>query len=633
MFPSKISTTRVNFFNTLFWLLILSISASSFAATSELSPIEIAKIQRGAGFEYAVQGIQAENPALDWRVKFHNEGVDIVQVKTLVKKPLKLRLSRIGNAQKLYDLDTVKPVIIGNSASYQKKNVEEWYVNGPLGLEQGFNVPKPMGKELVLEIETSWLAESQGENIQLSNGDNSWYFGALYAVDSSGQTLPSKMKVENGRVRLEVATHDARFPIIIDPILTKKATLVASDQKAYLGLGRSVAISGDGNTAIVGSDGNAAYIYSRTTTGWLQVQKLVKPNTLRCNSNNPAWFGWSVALSKDGSTAMVGASGIFTLYIGGFIPVPVFHSCGDLPVYRKQGSKWVLEKILTTPSVSVGDMFGSSVSLSQDGNRAIVGAQLTKCTSIADICGAAYFFERGASGWTSPKRFVSATTYDISQGYFGATTTMSADGLWAMVGAPGGDTAWAFQRQAASTGWKIIQAIKFPATRLTKDFGTAMALSAVGDKAVITAESATNITDCKGDYNDCGAAYSFVRQGTKWTLQSIFTANDSHSYNYFGESLAMSANGNRVIVGTSSADCINGNCGAAYLFDRIGTTWVQQGRVTGPSAGLGGTDLGGDFGGAVSISQGGTNFLVAARRDNCAVGKECGRVYHYTISP
>ena len=633
MFPSKTSTTRVSFFNTLFWHLILSVSASTLAAASEMSPIEMAKIQRSAGSEYAVQGIQAENPALDWRVNFHDEGVDIIQEKAYVKKPLKLRLSRIGNAKKLYALDTAKPVITGNRASYQKKNVEEWYVNGPLGLEQGFNVPKPMGKELVLEIETSWLAESQGKNIQLSNGDNRWFFGALYAVDSSGQTLPSTMKVENGRVRLEVATRNARFPIIIDPILTKKATLIASDQKAFLGFGRSAAISGDGNTAIVGSDGNAAYIYRRTISGWLQVQKLVKPNTLRCNRNNPAWFGWSVALSKDGSTAMVGASGIFTLYIGGFIPVPVFHSCGDLPVYRKQGTKWVLEKILTSPSVTVEDMFGSSVSLSQDGNRAVVGAQLTKCVANANRCGAIYFFERGANGWAFPKRFINATTYDVSQGYFGATTAMSADGLWALVGTPGGDTAWAFQRQAAPTGWKSTQAIKFPAARLTKDFGTAMALSAIGDRAVISAQSATNIADCKGDYNDCGAAYSFVRQGTKWTLQSIFTAKDSHSYNYFGESLAMSANGNRVIVGTSSADCINGNCGAAYLFDRIGTTWVQQGRVTGPSAGLGGTDLGGDFGGAVSIDDDGANFLVAARRDNCFFGKECGKVYHYTISP
>lgn len=414
--------------------------------------------------------------------------------------------------------------------------------------------------------------------------------------------------------------------------MTKKATLAASDASAFGGFGRSVAISGDGDTAIVGSDTNAAYIFKRNATGgWTQAQKLVKPGNLRCNSNG-SWFGWSVALSKDGSTAIVGASGIFVFY-SGFIPIHLFYSCSDLPVYKKQGNQWVLEKILTAPSVTTGDMFGSSVSLSADGNRVIVGAQLTKCAANADKCGAAYIFERGANGWTNSKKFVGATSYDAQSGFFGATTAMSADGLWALVGAPGGDTAWSFQRQAAPTGWKQIQTIKFPASRLTKDFGTALALSSTGTRTVFSAESTTNNADCKGDFTDCGAAYSFTRQGNQLKFESVFTAGDSHSFNYFGESLALSANGKRVVVGTSSADCANGNCGAAYLYDRVGAAWVSRGRVTGPSAGSGGTDLGGDFGGAVSLDEAGLNMLVAARRDNCSAGQECGKVYHYVLTP
>ncbi len=415
------------------------------------------------------------------------------------------------------------------------------------------------------------------------------------------------------------------------PYLTKKSTLAANDESAFSGFGRSVAISGDGNVAIVGSDNNAAYIFKRNKLGgWTQAQKIVKPNDLRCNSNG-SWFGWSVALSNDGNTAIIGASGIFVFY-SGFIPIHLFYSCSDFPVYKKQGSQWVLEKILTEPGVTSGDLFGSAISLSQDGNRAIVGAQLTKCATNTSKCGAAYLFERDINGWTNPKKFVGATTYDAQSGFFGATTAMSANGLWALVGAPGGDTAWIFQGQAAPTGWKQIKKIKFPAARLTKDFGTAMALSASGSRAVISAESTTNVADCKGDFTDCGAAYSFMRQGTKWTSESVFTAADSHSFNYFGESLALSADGKRVVVGTSNADCANGNCGAAYLFDRVGTAWVQRGRVTGPSAGSGGSNLGGDFGGAVSLDRAGLNLLVAARRDSCAAGKECGKVYHYQLT-
>lgn len=415
------------------------------------------------------------------------------------------------------------------------------------------------------------------------------------------------------------------------PYMTKKATLAPNDPAAFGGFGRSVAISGDGNTAIVGSDNNAAYIFKRNgASGWVQAQKLVKPGNLRCNSNG-SWFGWSVAMSNDGSTAIVGASGIF-VYYSGFIPIHLFYSCSDLPVYKKQGNQWVLEKILTAPSVTTGDLFGSSVSLSADGNRVIVGAQLTKCAANSNKCGAAYIFERGANGWTNSKKFIGATTFDAQSGFFGATTAMSADGLWALVGAPGGDTAWSFQRQAAPTGWKQIQTLQFPDSRLTKDFGTALALSSTGARSVISAESTTNEGDCKGDYTDCGAAYSHTRQGSQLKFESVFTAADSKSYYYFGESLSLSADGKRVVVGTSSADCANGNCGAAYLFDRVGASWVQRGRVTSPTAGSGGTDLGGDFGGAVSIDQAGLNLLVAARRDHCNVGQECGKVYYYVLT-
>lgn len=629
MFPSKISKIPADMIVRVFAIGFLLIPLQGSAMTSELSPQEIADIQSKAGVEYGVHGRQAENPALDWRINFRNDAVEISGVISEITHPLKFKLARIGNRRELAVTDRVAPEIAGNRVSYRHRNIEEWYVNGTLGLEQGFTVPQSLGNELVLELETNWLAESQDRNIRLTGGNQSWTYGALYATDADGKALPSAMRVENGRIRVEVSTARARFPVIIDPVITKKAVLTAKDQSAFLGFGRSVALSGDGNTAIVGSDNNAAYIYKRSPTGWSQVQKLVKPAGLRCNSNG-SWFGWSVAISKDGSTAMVGASGIFVFY-SGIIPIHLFYSCADMPVYRKQGTQWVLDKILTATGVTPESMFGSSVSLSQDGNRAIVGAQLTKCTAVNDRCGAVYFFERGASGWANPKKVINSTTYDAQSGYFGATTAMSGDGTWALVGAPGGDTAWAFQRQAAPTGWKQIQTIKFAASRLTKDFGTAMALSAAGDRAVITAESTTNVNDCKGDYNDCGAAYTFRRTGSVWGFESVFTANDSHSFNYFGESVTMSGDGQRIVVGTGSADCVNGNCGAAYLFGRVGTAWLQQGRVTGPSAGLGGTDLGGDFGGAVSLGQGGANLLVAARRDNCVAGKECGKVYHYAI--
>lgn len=406
-----------------------------------------------------------------------------------------------------------------------------------------------------------------------------------------------------------------------------KATLTAADQTKFLGFGRSIALSGDGNTALIGSDDNAAYIFKRNNSTWTQVQKITKPKNLHCN-NNGSWFGWSAALSHDGSTAMIGASGIF-VYYSGFIPIYLFYSCSELPVYIKKNDHWVLEKLLTTADMDTQALFGASLALSGNGNTAVIGAQLTQCAANTETCGGAYFFERGATGWELRKSFRSTKINDVQGGFFGDTTAISADGLSALVGARAGNSVWAFTRQA--NGWKQSQKISLPANQKAYAFGTALALSATGNRAIITAESASGPLNCKGDFSDCGAAFVYKRQASTWALETRFTANDAHDNNYFGESVALSADGKRAVIGTSNADCREGNCGAAYVFDWNGLAWLQRGRTTGPSAGLGGYDLGGNFGGSVVLTPDGLKMLVAARQENCPAGKECGAVYYYPL--
>ena len=71
--------------------------------------------------------------------------------------------------------------------------------------------------------------------------------------------------------------------------------------------GTSVALSGDGNTAIAGGTGDsslagAAWVFTRSGGMWTHQAKLV-------GSTIPGSFaqqGWSVALSDDGNTAIVG---------------------------------------------------------------------------------------------------------------------------------------------------------------------------------------------------------------------------------------------------------------------------------------------------------------------------------------
>ena len=83
-----------------------------------------------------------------------------------------------------------------------------------------------------------------------------------------------------------------------------------------------------------------------------------------------------------------------------------------------------------------------------------------------------------------------------------------------------------------------------------------------GDYAVVGA--------CYNDsaYSDSGSAYIFERNGTAWTQQAKITASDGAdgaADDYFGYSIAIS--GDYAVVGASHDDCVGSNSGSAYIYD------------------------------------------------------------------
>ena len=85
------------------------------------------------------------------------------------------------------------------------------------------------------------------------------------------------------------------------------AKLVPTDGATSDSFGYSVSISSDGNTAIVGAYGDdgyrgSAYIYTRSGSTWTQQTKLTASDGV---AND--YFGYSVSISSDGNTAIVGA--------------------------------------------------------------------------------------------------------------------------------------------------------------------------------------------------------------------------------------------------------------------------------------------------------------------------------------
>jgi N-acetylglucosamine kinase-like BadF-type ATPase len=108
--------------------------------------------------------------------------------------------------------------------------------------------------------------------------------------------------------------------------------------------------------------------------------------------------------------------------------------------------------------------------------------------------------------------------------------------------------------------------------------------------------------------------FVFARSGTNWAQQGpeLFP-NDVIGEEIFGSSVALSDDGNIALVGGSQD---NEGVGAAWLFNRSGSTWTQQGPKL-----KGAGEIGrGEFGAKVALSSDGKVALIGGPENNHGVG-------------
>ena len=161
-----------------------------------------------------------------------------------------------------------------------------------------------------------------------------------------------------------ISLSDFRNQVITFAEWLEQAKIQASDKEAGDLFGKSVAISGDGTTAIVGawyedtggSQAGAAYIFTRSGTDWSEQAKILSSDTQAYGN-----FGRSVALSGDGNTAIVGSA-------------VDLNTVGAAYIFTRSGTSWSEQAKIQASDVEAGDQFGYSVSISGDGTTAIVGA-------------------------------------------------------------------------------------------------------------------------------------------------------------------------------------------------------------------------------------------------------------------
>ena len=315
----------------------------------------------------------------------------------------------------------------------------------------------------------------------------------------------------------------------------------------------------------------AVTVYRRPEGGAWAVEAFVKAPAAGAGD----FFGFALALSADGSALAVGASREDSSHTGAFAPADdgyqaaldsngqldsrgfcdffaEINSCnsGAVTVYRRSNEgRWAVEAFVKAPAAGAGDFFGDALALSADGSALAVGAPFDDSASTgafapggegyqtaldsdgAGNSGAAYVYRRSNEGRWAVEAFVKAPATGVGD-FFGDALALFADGSALAVGAP-------FEDSAAS-------GVFAPG-----DPGYQAALDSDGRL------DSGGFCDFFAEINSCGSgAVTVYRRSNegRWAVEAFVKAPAAGAFDFFGGTLALSADGSALAVGARGED-------------------------------------------------------------------------------
>jgi trimeric autotransporter adhesin len=528
---------------------------------------------------YLIRGrasLSARNPAQHARISFSRSGVRVSTGGWL----LSLALVGAGYGRSLRVPANAAPRASANRVQYGRGAVSEWYVNGPLGLEQGLTIarppapsgPGPLTLSIALGGDLRPALARSGRELVFRTADNRAVlrYGGLAATDARGHALRARMAVRGASLWLSVDARGARYPLRIDPFI-QSAELTASDGADGDGLGDSVAISG--STVAVGAPGHtvaghagqgAVYVFSRPASGWKNATQTAELTA----SNGAAGDGLGSAVGFSGSTIVAGAPGAHAVVgQGGRGAVYVFSQPASGWKYAAQTAE------LSASDGAAGDELGYSVSIS--GTTVAAGAPEHSVASHGGQ-GAVYVFSRPASGWKNAAQTAELTASDgaasdelgYSVAIDGSTIGAGAGGH-AVAGHGNQGAVYVFSQPAS--GWKsATQTAELIASDGVADdrLGDAVAVSG----ATIAGGS---VLHAVGANSGQGAVYVFSRPASGWKSgfqTAELTASDGAPGDGLGYSIGVS--GATLAAGAYSHAVGGANDrGAVYVFSQPASGW------------------------------------------------------------
>jgi hypothetical protein len=407
----------------------------------------------------------------------------------------------------------------------------------------------------------------------------------------------------------QVSSFTLTFPVDWSSI-TQQAQIQASDADGFDDFGNAISITPDGSTVIVGAHRNdtggtnngAAYIFTLSGSSWSQQAQIQASD-----AESMDHFGYGVDISENGNTAIVGSWNEDT----------TASDAGAAYIFIRSGTSWSQQAKIQHSGATQNDNFGSAVSITNDGNMAIIGARAREDQVNYISSGAAYIFTRSGTSWSQQAELFPSNP--TSGDEFGWSVSISkSDGNTAIVGSPLEDTgvsnagsAYIYTR--SGTSWSQQAQIQASDRGSSDNFGRSVSISDDGNTAIIGSpyedSGATNT----------GAAYIFTRSGTTWSQQAKIQASDLPGGGQFGISVDIKGDGDTVAVGAQNA---NNGAGYAYIFTRSGSSWTQQVRIQASNAGP--SD---QFGCSIAISE--SSVVVGAYSED-TTADESGSAYIFS---
>jgi hypothetical protein len=312
--------------------------------------------------------------------------------------------------------------------------------------------------------------------------------------------------------------------------------------------------------------------------------------------------GYSVATSADGSTVAIGAP-----YNRG--------SAGQVRVYTWDGSTWT-QRGGDIDGEAAGDLSGSSVALSADGTTVAIGAGNNDANGTN--AGQARVYSWNGSTWTQQGIDIDGEAAGDLLGY---SVAMSGDGSTVAIGAPFNDGTGGNAGQVRVYTWNSTNWIQRGGDidgEAANDFsGWSVALSEDGSTVAVGARSND------GTGSDAGQVRVYTWNSTAWAQRGGDIDGEAAG-DESGISVALSADGTTVAIGARYNSGNVSYSGQVRVYTWNSPTWIQRGGD------IDGEAANDESGSSVAMSADGTTVAIGSRY-NASSGSNAGQVRVYTL--